>query len=521
MPHLLKIVKFLDVNFDLQAIELPDNTLSFVKNARYDNNAFCRTNGHFRVFDSGMLFDPYFALGVRQPLGYSWVYAGATAIGVVDISGVHNDITPVAGVSASYADNWVGGIINGVPYLSSPTSNPIFWDGVVSNKMVDITGWPANTKAKAIRTYRNFLIALDLTESSVEYPNRIRWSSSAEAGDIPQSWDETAPALDAGFISLGGTEGALIDCLPLYENNIIYKNNSTYIMSYTGGQQLFSFRELFQDVGIIGRNCAAYFKGKHAVFTQDDLIVHDGRTARSIVDKRLRNFIFNSIHPSFMSQSFVVPYHKKDEIWFCFPSGAGSGGASGSGVADTAVIWNYKDDKCSLRDLQDSPYIGVGVIDKTSAIVDWDTDTEPWDFDTSVWNEQLSGSVSQELLMCSGSYLHKIDDGTTFDGEDYPSVIERLSMPITEDYSRVKLIKSLRPHFTGSSGSVIKIRVGGQMNVDDPISWGQEQDFIVGVDDRFYTFVKGLYLSISISSDSGSKWALHTVGIEYSVEEVY
>lgn len=517
MKYPFEVSRFIGINRDLPPSELPLDVFSDGKNIRYDNLAMCKFDGHSQIFDVGMLHTPYHALGVRKPLDYFWIYGGTNAVGVVNTSGTHNDITPVSAPSATYENNWHGGVINGVPYLNYPGGNPIFWDGITTIPMVTLTGWPASTSTKCIRTYRNFLVALDLTESSIDYPNRVRWSASATSGLIPQSWDETDPTIDAGFVTLGGTQGAVVDCLPLYENNIVYKNNSAFIMSFIGGQQIFSFRELFQDIGVIGRDCVVYFKGRHAVFTQDDLIVHDGRTPQSIIDKKMRSWLFREIDPEHATKSFITPYHKKDELWFCFTNAS----AGANGLPNTALVWNYKDDKLSVRDIQDAPFIAHGVISQFDGVADWDSDTESWDSDTSVWNESQIGSVTQDLVMCSGSNLHQIDIGATFNGVDYESYVERLSIPLGDNYTEVKMLRSMWPYIEGPPGTVLNIRVGSQMHLDDPISWADDGVYTLGTDDRFNSFIKGRLISFKISSQTGAKWVLHGIGLEVKSAERY
>lgn len=517
MKYPYQIAKLSGLNSDLPASESPPDVFTNGKNIRYDNNSMCKFDGHKRVFDAGILASPYHAFGFQQPLDYFWMYGGASTVSVVGTSGSHNDITPASGVTATYDENWNHGIINGVPYMNNVAQNPIWWDGQTGNLMTDLTGWPANTKAKVIRTFNNYLLALDLTESSNDFPNRLRWSSSADAGAVPQSWDETDPTLDAGLTTLAGTQGPLIDCLQLYEDNIIYKNDSAFVMSFVGGQQIFSFRELFHDIGILARNCVAYWKGRHAIFTQDDIMIHDGRTAQSIVDKRMRSYVFNSMDFENATKSFVVPYHKKDEIWYCFPNGE----SGTDGLPNIALVWNYKDDKHSLRDLQDTPFISPGIISQFNGVSEWDNDNEVWNDDASVWNENQIGSVAQDLIMCSGSYLQNIDIGATFDGTEFQSFVEKLSYPLSDNYTELKLVRKIRPYIDGTSGAVLKIRLGGQMNAADPIAWGTEGTFTIGIDIDFDCLIKGRLISMKISSETGTKWTLHRVEIQTKSGERY
>lgn len=511
MKYPIEYHNFAGVNRDLQASELPPDVYTYAQNMRYRDFSMERVRGHAKIFQTGQLHAPYFILGIRKPLDYYWIYPGETAIGVVDTTGTHSNITPGGGITAAtYANNWTGGQINGVPYLSHPTQDPLYWDGTTGNPMQTLPGWPANTKAGVIRTYNNYLIALNLTESSVNYHNRIRWSVSAPAGTIPNSWDASDPTKDAGSIELAGTQGELIDCLPLYGDNIVYKDNSTFIMSVIGGFDIFGFRELFHESGILAKNCVCQFHGKHLVLTQDDIIIHDGQTQQSIIDKRLRQWLFNSIDFTNASKSFVAPYHQKKEIWICFADGS----AGSNGLPNQALIWNYQDNQFGFRDLPAAAFIQPGVVSQFEGVSDWDSDTQAWNEDETIWNQDLVGSTSENLVMASGSNLYQVDITDQFDGVDYSSYIERLSLPLSDNLSEMKLLRALWLNIEGSDGEILKIGVGIQQYPDDPVYWYPDYDFTIGSDDRVLTFAKGRFLSFHISSMSGSVFKINRIGFE-------
>mgnify|MGYP000050043025 CR=1 FL=1 len=266
----------------------------------------------------------------------------------------------------------------------------------------------------------------------------------------------------------------------------------------------------------MGRDCVAYFKGRHIVLSQDDIIVHDGRTPTSLLDKRMRSWLFRELNYDHQEKSFLVPYHKKDEIWACFPNGA----AGSDGLPNQALVWNYKDDKFSIRDLPDSPFISPGIISQFDGPANWDADTAAWDDKTTIWNENQIGSVSQDLMMCSASNLYEIDIGMTFDGVEYQSFVERLSMPLGS-YSEVKTIRSVWPNIDGQTGTVIKIRIGGQMHFDDPIAWSSEGTYTIGTDDRFDSFATGRLISFRLLTETGGKWTLHGIGFESKATSRY
>lgn len=631
-------VKIIGINLDIVDSELPPTVYSGLQNFRYSTHRMSRVNGD--TVDSilnptPVAAEPTFVIGVRSATVFFWVIVGTTEIHVFNGT-TWDDITPGGGLTHLATDKWSGGVINGVLYISSPSQDPIFWDGIVTNPMTTITGWPASTKAKCVRTFNNHLVAYSLTESSVPFPNRVRWSNSAEAGNIPDSWDETDATKDTGLITLAGTEGEIVDSRQLYENNIIYKNNSAYIMSFVGGQELFSFRELFHDIGVINRNCIARFRGRQAVFTQDDFIIHDGRTAESIVNNKIKNHVFNNINYDASDACYVFEYHLVNEIWFCYPTGS-------SASSTEAVIWNYKDDQLGIRDLSEVDFINTGLITQSSigrswndqTAQDWDTDIRTWNSnqitdthllplgiyksfteiangtftDTSAWGidnggwtivtgspghadcdgtqtgasnlfqfiplvlddyyditytvtNYAAGTVAATIgadvgigRSANGTYIEQfqitnasdafaigadisfvgdvsnvvvkkttrlchIDLGSNFADKTVAAKIEKLTIPIA-NYFEVKLIRCFIPHIIGVPGQKVYIRVGVQLDITDPVSWGEEKLFTIGTDKKHFVILKGRFLSFSIRSDDGSSFSVHEIGYEAKVFERY
>lgn len=121
-------------------------------------------------------------------------------------------------------------IFNGLPIFNNGVDDPQCLANLGANNFTDLTNWPSNTTCKSIRPFGNYLISLNLTESSVNYPNKIRWGDAAENLALPSSWTASATN-DAGFTTIGDNGDFIIDGFSLKEAFIIYKekNNLDYV----------------------------------------------------------------------------------------------------------------------------------------------------------------------------------------------------------------------------------------------------------------------------------------------------
>lgn len=492
--------------------QAPENVFNDGANVRYNNNIIERVSGYTPIFGT-LLNTPIYVMGIREFNEFKWLYASTSNIGVVNSSSTHFSLTPVAGVIATKQDNWSGGVMNSLVFMCSPLTDPIYWDGNTSNKMLTLPNWPSSTKAKCIRAYKNFLVAMAIDNASGFYGNMIKWSASADSGDIPQSWDETDATLDAGEATLSTTSGNIIDCLPLQDNNVIYKDDSTHLMKYIGGQFIFAFTDLFVTSGIMGRDCVVEINGTHIVLTKDDVIRHDGHTFKSIVTNRIRDFIFESINTAYASNSYLAHNRKRNEIWICIPIGDGD-------TPQLAIIWNYKLDKFGIRNLPSAgvSFIASGLVDITTDTLTWNTDIESWVEDPTIWNEQYINDISNDLVFPLSTKLMQLDITENDETNPISAYVEKRSIKLSNE-SEIALVVRLIPNLEGVTGNTLRIRVGGQINITDPILWDTERDFIIGTDIVHDCLVKGRYISIKISSIGGGVWKLFSVGLEFNSNE--
>lgn len=333
-----------------------------VQGMRFKDGVITKLPGYELLIDTTSTIIPYFETRITNGSNSFYVYAGYNKI-YCYFTGTHYNITRQSGgTDVNYAATanfpWNVALLNGFPIFNNGVDIPQAWTTVnQSTKLSNLAAWPTSNTAAVIRAYKAYLIALDVTDAIPKrYSNKVKWSGSALPGALPTTWDYTDPTNDAGEIELNDSEGYLVDCLPLNDYNILYKNTSTYIMAFVGGNQIFAFRKLFPSVGMLAKNCAVAFENKHFVVTNDDVIVHDGNSFQSVIDTRNRKYLFSNMVPGNVSRTFCVPNYDQSEIWICYCSASTT-------YPDSALIYNYRSNTWTRRNLPETPWISEGFID--------------------------------------------------------------------------------------------------------------------------------------------------------------
>ena len=471
-------------------------------------------------------------INVREQTSNFWVVMGNSTVQVIDQAGTVTDITPAVYTPTIEPFEATSTPINGFPVQNFIQSPPTFWDKNVGNICQPLPGWPASTTARSIRSFKQFLIAMNMVESSVEFGDKLRWSNAAEPGTVPTEWTASATN-EAGDTTLSDTTGGIVDGLSLRGQFIIYKNHSTYLMNFVGGTFVFTFRKFLTTSGILANNCVAEAEGRHVVMTDGDVLVHDGQNVKSLLDKKLRRFLFLQIDPDNFSNSFVFNYRAAKEVWICFPT-------QGFEFCNLAVVWDYAHDLLSVRELPETWSHGQsGLVLSATQALDWDSQTDTWDSSSGSWNRaQFTGAFERVLTSVAvstqdgfadplgdgNSRLLFVDDtSTSRDDSAVFGQITRESMDLGTPES-LKYVRRVWPRVEGSTGTTLKIRVGVQ---DDPtagISWSAQQDFRIN-EDSFLNFdASGRFISVRLEDDGApgaipnALWRVHGFDLEYTFQ---
>lgn len=488
---------------------LPDGLFSDGRNVRFRDGVAEKIKGTQAVFGS-LSVTAIWAKPVSDTTTRYWVYGNEAIVYGTDGT-THTQIS-----SASYNcpidTGYSGGPFHGYLVLNDTAAIPQRWAPGLANKIVDLDNWPASTFCKVIRPYGDFLVALRVTQGGVYNPRLLRWSDAAAFGALPGSWDYADPTNQAGITELGQTEDEIIDCMPLRDANIIYKQASTYLMQPVGLPDVFSFRQLFSEAGMLSEDCVrAFGKGSpsHFVVTDSDIIVHDGSGAESIAAGRVRKWFFNRISSARYRRTFVVTNRREREIWVCFPE-------AGQDFPNLALVWNWVDNTWDVREL------GAGMSHGDEGIV---TGSEltfaglvgAFEEQTGIFDESTYAPFARQLVLWNGAAKQALqaETGETFNGTTMSAYIERANMGLTRDVGSVKRVLRVVPKIIGTAGDTVDIFVGSRNVIDGMVTYHGPFPFTIGTDYKIDCRVSGRFISLKLAGQTTNNWKLSGFDMEF------
>lgn len=495
---------------DPEPSDLPAKVWSFGNNVRFRNGKVMQADGFSAVYDTPpeplLHIMPF--LSLNTPF---WVAASATKIRITTGIGGWVDYSRLVGgaYTASNVNNWNGGFLAGVGILNNGSDVPQSLLPAANN-FTNLPNWPANYRAKIVRPFKNYLIALNLEVDSVPYPTVVKWSSPADPGEVPFTWNPADPTNDAGENPLADTPGAIVDGKKLRDAFIIYKEDSVYAMRYIGGAFVWQFQQLFDDIGMISTNCAAEFDGKHFVVGRGDVYVHNGVSKASVIDGQMKDFLFNSIRDDNPQNCFVIPDYNNTEMWVCFPQASGN---ANPGYCDKACIWNWVTNEWTIRDLPNIITAALGVVDPQEPDT-WDSDTASWDSDATVWGSQTYNPSKMKMVFGSNvtNRMYVVGEVNSFNGDAFTSYLEKSDIYMDDDL-KIKAVTSVTPHMSG--GGTAKFWVGHSMLQDSPTTWEGPYLYRVGVDHKIDCRIFGRYVGLRMEMDSTIPWTFNGYTLEF------
>jgi len=407
---------------------------------------------------------------------------------------------------------WTATNLNGLVVATNGFDAPQMWPlsgGIPSTATPfrELQNWPTGASCKSIRSFRTFLVGLNWNRANQE-PRLVKWSTEASFGAAPSTWDETDATLDAGEYELSDTPGDIVDGLPLGDSFLIYKEDSIYIMNYVGTPYIFSFKLLSPTVGALSKEAIKEFDGGHFFIGNSDCYICNGQTVTPLLPNKVRRAMFEDLSGDNYQKCFVAADYVRNEMLACFPS-------SGNDVVDKALIWNWKDNTFSFRDLPDTSFINNGIIDITAGAT-WDASTEYWDIGTGTWGERNYDNVKNNLVFCdvTNTKIFRDSFGNTKDGTNMTSFIERTGLDLNDPQS-VKFVSAVYPQIevSGDNQSV-NVYVGRQISTEQGITWEGPILFDPTTQSKVSCRISGKYFGIKVESTTDMDWKLHGVAFE-------
>lgn len=497
---------------DIAASELPPGAWSDASNIRFLDGAALQFLGHGQVYGTP-LDSPQYLLQANVAGQRYWLYGTASKqVAVSNSSGTstHTDITH-ATPRAGTVNAWSGCVFGGIPVLNAGDGlPPMYWDTNLTHKFVDLTAWPASTSCKVIRQYKNMLIALSVTKSGTAYPFMVKWSNLAVPGALPSTWDASDATQDAGEFDLAEGQDSIVDGLGLKDSLIVYKESSTWAIDYIGGTFILKPRKVSGMSGLFNMNCAVDFdsgmQNLHFVVTGSDIVIHDGFTAQSVLDKKDRRYFFQSIDVANKGKVFVFKNPFLNEIFVAYPS-------IGATWCDTALVYNYVDGTVSFRSLPLVTHAAYGPVDNSLA-GNWNQDSAPWDTDLTAWNgPDYTPDTARVMMGSANDKLYLLDASASFDGALPNAYLERVGLSFDAP-ERIKLVTGIRPRIAGNKGGTVTVKIGAADRPDVVPTWQASMPYTIGSTLKLDCFVSGRFLAVRFETGSAFSWKLDGFALE-------
>lgn len=501
---------------DIPGHELPPDALWVTYNLRTSNKYLEGLGSELAQGDTLSAVSQQIAF-VEYPTKEYWAVFNPTDISIWDPEvDNHYNISKLATPGTSYTgtweDRWNSCWLNGIWIANNGVDTPQYWsNGDTATRLQNIPAWPTGWQAKVVRSYKNFLIAMNITKSGTNYPALISWSHPADPGSPPSSWDITDPTKLAGDKQLSSTEGAVVEGLALREAFVLYKKDAIVLMQYVGGNDIFSFRDISDATGILGQNCVVEFKpGYHLFLSSDgDVMVNNGQTIESVATGRVLDSIRLSIADEYPS---LVVRREKKEVWILLTEQ----GDDGSSVRIYSwQIWNWETGAwttsgqlASYRDIRSgSMAYGASASQMINEVVmGLSSDGQQlYQIDTPYG---MPGAVGDYAYMFSGflSFDRKVDQA------GQPRV----------DYNRHKVLTEIWPNMS-ATGCTVDLYVYASRRKED--IYGAENNYQVftfdpSTDSKIDCLIEGKYFRFEwIFFPSGDEQFFQFYGFSLNYEE--
>jgi len=265
--------------------------------------------------------------------------------------------------SEGYLDpttKWQGGLFGGgrAVFFNDGVHTPVYCledESATDTKFRQFPGWnyDGNTvSAQVIKTFGYSLVAGNLTINDgvnvTPAPVTVRVSVPAPVGSFPQTWEPGDTAALADSFELN-SKTPITDMAELRGSMFVYCLDSIHTLSVNNG--FVQAQAYSQDHGILNKNCVVEFDNKHLVIDANDIYIHNGSGSfESIVEGRARDFFLNDVDRAHLGKTHVTINRRYKEIWINYRSRRFPPAGNADG-ATLAMVWNYKDNSLTFREL--------------------------------------------------------------------------------------------------------------------------------------------------------------------------
>ncbi|MCI0756684.1 hypothetical protein [Teichococcus vastitatis] len=513
---------------DGPSYDLPLNGFTGGSNVVFENGAVRDAPIWRKAFDLGTTV-PVYAISMRGTQTYDETFHVTSDGRIFRFQDRSNtEVTPAGFTPIEGITPFTGTVLGSVVYISRETHVPMC-RLPTETQFKPLPNWDPNWRAKAVRSFRDFVFAINVTKNGVDNPNLVKWSNLALQGQVPNTWDSTDISNNvAGENPLTDATAPLIDAGTLRDFFMIYGGRETFKARYVEGQFIFDFQKVSGNGGIINANCFAEVNGEHYVFGPNNIYKTDGTNQVSISEGMVNNEIYGTMNKLKAHRFFVFHNAKLGHVMFCFVSG-NNVHFENTEFCNRAAVFNYKNNTWSFADLPNVPMMVNSNMDSRRT---WDEVEGTWDDDGGTWYDEEHSSATHAVgFACQWSDVGSgrsiptsrvvaydyLDDGSVgypMDPDCYAPVwIERINIDLDELQLPIKTQKSIRelaPQVDTARNMPFVFRIGAgrtasERTYSDPVEYNPTDPVRVKVDSR----ATGRYLNIrgTTTTPAGFKWS--------------
>jgi len=252
--------------------------------------------------------------------------------------------------------------------------------------------------AKIILPFKNRLLLLNTYEydgaASTSHKNRVRYSWNGSPIDAAgYGWLEPnqANAGGAGYID-APTEEEIVSAEFIRDRLIVYFENSTWTLAYTGNQVLpFVWQKLNTELGSQATFSSVPFD--KAVLNIGLTGIHECNGANvSRIDSQIPDDIFNILHDSDQIRRIHgIRDYKAELVYWTLPKIDADDTYS---YPDKILVYNYKDNTWAYND---DCILTFGYCEQVSGET-WEEDFGTWEEDDSTWASDIVLSHNKQVI---------------------------------------------------------------------------------------------------------------------------
>lgn len=501
---------------DVNPYDLPINAVSKANNVRFVDGKIVRANV-FRSILNTTASTPVFTAAIKSANDFDKIIVADRNGFVYTVqNGAETDVTETTWSSTNSDDPYTYTYLQGIAYINRPDHVPWYLSASASD-FAKLTNWNSGWRCASLRAFKDYLIALNVTKSSTNYPTMFKWSDIAQYGSVPGSWDETDATKSAGENIIGDMKSPIIDGAILRDLFVIYSSDQIWLVEETGQSDVFRSRRAFDGLGIMSQNCVVEVEGKHFVFGKNDIYVHDGSSFESLVDGTNRKYIFDNLNYNKFASCFVMHNPLQSEVLFAYVSGDADAGFTSTTYANRGAIYNYSSKTWTFVDL---PNVGAMTIADISVTKTYSGVSGTWDGFGGTWyNQEAAGrkvifavapASSGDGITASRLYGYESSSAgilpfSVTTEANKKSLIERIGIDLDEtgeELRAYKVMTSIYPQMHVQNGDQsVNFKFAGVTFPDVTASFGTAKTFNPTLGYKVDTREGGRYIAWQMTSD--------------------